>query len=245
MVICTLLSAPMMFMSAQLITISKDYAAQIKRFGYGTSIAALVAIIWVFLVFLLTKKYKRMPHRLTLCLLASQVSSFLHDCDEAKKKGYDRKFGCFFPTFQVRSWFEILCKVLITTYHISPNSSHPSGASSGRGHPPCFTEALVKKRECLQLKYYYVRVIILFKYTEKKSSVKWLSHTILSNIRSKKHPNFRSLVMILTGRHVCMYVGTSVTSYITSICAHEVFNRYSFERTDTIFLLTKIIVFCS
>lgn len=109
MVICTLLSAPMMFMSAQLITISKDYAAQIKRFGYGTSIAALVAIIWVFLVFLLTKKYKRMPHRLTLCLLASQVSSFLHDCDEAKKKGYDRKFGCFFPTFQVRSWFEILC----------------------------------------------------------------------------------------------------------------------------------------
>ncbi|XP_048487593.1 integral membrane protein GPR155 [Plutella xylostella] len=73
MVVCTLLSAPMMFMSAQLISMSKDFAAQIKRFGFDVSIAALVAVVWVLIVFVVTKKYKRMPHRLTMCLLASQL----------------------------------------------------------------------------------------------------------------------------------------------------------------------------
>lgn len=74
MVICTFLSAPIMFMSAQVISLNKDYAEQLKRFGFGISIVALVASIWVMLVFSITKKFKRMPHRLTLCLLISQVS---------------------------------------------------------------------------------------------------------------------------------------------------------------------------
>lgn len=74
MVICTFLSAPMMFLSAQVISINKDYAEQLQRFGFSISIVALVASLWVILVFLITKKYKRMPHRLTLCLIVSQVS---------------------------------------------------------------------------------------------------------------------------------------------------------------------------
>jgi type III secretory pathway component EscT len=73
MVICTFLSAPMMFMSAQVISINKDYADQLKRFGFGLSIVSLVAAVWVLIVFTVTKKYKRMPHRLTLCLIVSQV----------------------------------------------------------------------------------------------------------------------------------------------------------------------------
>lgn len=73
MVICTFLSAPMMFMSAQMIAINKDYADQLKKFGFDLSIVALVASIWILFVFTVTKKYKRMPHRLTLCLIISQV----------------------------------------------------------------------------------------------------------------------------------------------------------------------------
>ncbi|XP_075978683.1 integral membrane protein GPR155 homolog anchor [Anticarsia gemmatalis] len=73
MVICTFLSAPMMFMSAQMISINKDYAVQLKRFGFDLSIVALVASLWILFVFIITKKYKRMPHRLTLCLIVSQL----------------------------------------------------------------------------------------------------------------------------------------------------------------------------
>lgn len=73
MVICTFLSAPMMFMSAQMIAINKDYAEQLKKFGFDLSIVSLVASIWILFVFIVTKKYTRMPHRLTLCLIVSQV----------------------------------------------------------------------------------------------------------------------------------------------------------------------------
>lgn len=73
MVICTFLSGPMMFMSAQMIAINKDFAEQLKKFGFDLSIVSLIASIWVLFVFTFTKKYKRMPHRLTLCLIVSQV----------------------------------------------------------------------------------------------------------------------------------------------------------------------------
>lgn len=73
MVICTFLSAPIMFMSAQVISLNKDYAEQLRRFAFSLSIVALVATLWVIIVFSITRKYKRMPHRLTLCLIVSQV----------------------------------------------------------------------------------------------------------------------------------------------------------------------------
>ncbi|XP_063363729.1 lysosomal cholesterol signaling protein [Cydia amplana] len=73
MVICTFLSAPIMFMSAQVISINKDYAVQMKKFAFHVSIVSLVACVWVITVFIVTKKYKRMPHRLTMCLMVSQL----------------------------------------------------------------------------------------------------------------------------------------------------------------------------
>lgn len=80
MVICTFISAPMMFLSAQVISFNKDYNDQLKKFGFDLSIVALIGALWVLLVFTLTKKYKRMPHRLTLCLIVSQVNLKLVDC---------------------------------------------------------------------------------------------------------------------------------------------------------------------
>nr|XP_032520391.1 integral membrane protein GPR155 isoform X1 [Danaus plexippus plexippus] len=73
MVICTFLSAPITFLSAQVISINKDYADQIKRFGFDLSIVSLIASIWVCIVFTFTKKYKRMPHGLTFCLNLTQM----------------------------------------------------------------------------------------------------------------------------------------------------------------------------
>ncbi|VVC93886.1 unnamed protein product, partial [Leptidea sinapis] len=73
MVICTFVSAPIIFLSAQVITMNKDFADQIRSFGFGLSIFALFSAIWVLIVFTVTKKYKRVPHRLTYCLVLSQV----------------------------------------------------------------------------------------------------------------------------------------------------------------------------
>ncbi|CAK1556192.1 unnamed protein product [Leptosia nina] len=73
MVICTFLSAPMTFLSAEVITMNNDYADKIKAFGFDLSIVALIAAVWVLIVFSVTKKYKRMPHRLTLCLNLTQI----------------------------------------------------------------------------------------------------------------------------------------------------------------------------
>ncbi|XP_028038980.1 integral membrane protein GPR155 isoform X1 [Bombyx mandarina] len=73
MVICTFLSGPMMFLSAELISINKDYAAQMKKFGFDLSIVALLCCLWVLIVFVITKKHRRMPHRLTISLLLSQI----------------------------------------------------------------------------------------------------------------------------------------------------------------------------
>ncbi|XP_041986213.1 integral membrane protein GPR155 [Aricia agestis] len=73
MVICTFVSAPITFLSAQMISINQDYAEQIRRFGFDLSIVALIAAIWVFVVFTFTRKYKRVPHKLTLCLNCTQI----------------------------------------------------------------------------------------------------------------------------------------------------------------------------
>lgn len=73
MVICTFISGPLMFMSAQMISINKDYENQLKHFAFDLSIVALIAGLWVLFVIIFTKKYKRMPHRLTMCLIVSQI----------------------------------------------------------------------------------------------------------------------------------------------------------------------------
>ncbi|CAK1586256.1 unnamed protein product [Parnassius mnemosyne] len=73
MVICTFLSAPITFLSAQVITLNKDFAGQLKKFGFDLSIVAIFAAMWIFLVFTVTKKYKRMPHRITFCLNITQI----------------------------------------------------------------------------------------------------------------------------------------------------------------------------
>lgn len=78
MVVCTFVSAPLMFVSAKMITITNcnpaDYIKHLDAFTLDISIVSLMACIWVVLVFLLTKKISKVPHKITTFLVISQVS---------------------------------------------------------------------------------------------------------------------------------------------------------------------------
>ncbi|XP_058126638.1 integral membrane protein GPR155 [Anopheles coustani] len=77
MVASTFISAPLMFISAKMITITNltpaDYLNELDKFSFDISIVAIVAGVWMLLLFALTRKVKRMPHRITCCLLISQL----------------------------------------------------------------------------------------------------------------------------------------------------------------------------
>ena len=77
MVACTFISAPLMFVSAKMITLTKtdpsQYMRQLNAFTLDVSIAGTVACVWVLLLYLLTKKINRIPHKVTACLIFSQV----------------------------------------------------------------------------------------------------------------------------------------------------------------------------
>uniref|UniRef100_A0A8C6V3V8 G protein-coupled receptor 155 n=1 Tax=Naja naja TaxID=35670 RepID=A0A8C6V3V8_NAJNA len=76
MVIGTFVSAPIMYVSAWLLTIpSMDpdrLAAAIQNVSFDISIVSLVSLIWSLGVILLSKKYKQLPHMLTTNLLIAQ-----------------------------------------------------------------------------------------------------------------------------------------------------------------------------
>lgn len=77
MVACTFVSAPLMFISAKMISITnlnpKDYLKEYDSIAFDLSIFAICAVIFVLLLFIVTKKFKRLPHRVTCALLISQM----------------------------------------------------------------------------------------------------------------------------------------------------------------------------
>lgn len=77
MVACTFVSAPLMFISAKMISITNlkpsDYLKELDNFAFDVSVLAICAAIFVLLLFAVTKKFKRLPHRITCCLLISQL----------------------------------------------------------------------------------------------------------------------------------------------------------------------------
>lgn len=77
MVACTFISGPLMFISAKMISLTNlnpaDYIHQLDKFAFDISIASIVACIWLLIMFGVMRKFKRMPHRITCCLIISQV----------------------------------------------------------------------------------------------------------------------------------------------------------------------------
>ncbi|XP_015279226.1 PREDICTED: integral membrane protein GPR155 [Gekko japonicus] len=76
MVISTFVSAPIMYVSAWLLTIPsmepKKLASAIQNVSFDISIVSLVSLVWSLAVILLSKKYKQLPHMLTTNLLIAQ-----------------------------------------------------------------------------------------------------------------------------------------------------------------------------
>ncbi|KAM4698224.1 lysosomal cholesterol signaling protein [Rhinophrynus dorsalis] len=76
MVISTFVSAPIMYVSAWLLTIPmmdpKPLLSALQNVSFDISIVSLVSLIWSLAVLLLSKKYKQLPHLLTANLLLSQ-----------------------------------------------------------------------------------------------------------------------------------------------------------------------------
>ncbi|CAH1994415.1 unnamed protein product [Acanthoscelides obtectus] len=77
MVVCTFVSAPLMFVSAKMITITScdpsEYMKQLDAFTFDISIIGMICCIWVIVVFILTKKICRIPHKITTSLVVSQM----------------------------------------------------------------------------------------------------------------------------------------------------------------------------
>lgn len=77
MVISTFVSAPIMYVSAWLLTIPtmdpKRLASALQNVSLDISIVSLVSLVWSLAVLLLSKKYKRLPFMLTANLLLAQL----------------------------------------------------------------------------------------------------------------------------------------------------------------------------
>ncbi|NXT87954.1 GP155 protein, partial [Anhinga rufa] len=76
MVISTFVSAPIMYVSAWLLTIpSMDpnpLASALQNVSFDISIVSLISLVWSLIVVLLSKKYKQLPHMITTNLLVAQ-----------------------------------------------------------------------------------------------------------------------------------------------------------------------------
>ena len=81
MVIGTFLSALVMFVSAKMVTLTdvlpKDYIAELNTFLLNIAIFGVVACVAVIIIFCLARKWRKMPHFVTLCLGISQVNPHL------------------------------------------------------------------------------------------------------------------------------------------------------------------------
>jgi predicted permease len=78
MVACTFVAAPIMFVSAKLMSLTdvdpKDYIDELDNFLLDISILGLAAAVWTAVVFFATKKHAKVPHFMTLALIIAQVS---------------------------------------------------------------------------------------------------------------------------------------------------------------------------
>ncbi|KAI2663322.1 Integral membrane protein GPR155 [Labeo rohita] len=80
MVISTFLSAPIMYVSAWLLTIpwmeATSLVKELQDVSFNVSIVSLIALVWTLTVMLLSKKFRRLPHMFSTNLFLAQGSMF-------------------------------------------------------------------------------------------------------------------------------------------------------------------------
>lgn len=77
LVLCNVLSAPMLFISVKMVSVTRisaeNYLLELTKFIEGISIVSIVAVIIILIVFVVAQKVSRIPHRFTCVLLIAQV----------------------------------------------------------------------------------------------------------------------------------------------------------------------------
>ncbi|XP_075238651.1 integral membrane protein GPR155 homolog anchor [Lycorma delicatula] len=81
MVLCTFLSAPLMVSSARMVLAStldiRNALAVLKSLELDLSVAGIILSIWIIVVFVVNKTYKKITHRIILLLLLSRMLACL------------------------------------------------------------------------------------------------------------------------------------------------------------------------
>jgi len=95
MVICTVLSSPLMFVSANMVRSAynkMDYKEDLSKFLNQLSLISFPCIVWVLFLFIVSRKYKSITHRCTMVILLAQlgmsVSNYLWSIIKDKQSDY-------------------------------------------------------------------------------------------------------------------------------------------------------------
>lgn len=77
MVACTFVSGPIIYISSKMIALTDlsptDYFTQLENFAFDISALGIVAGLCTLLLFCVTRKNAKMPHKITCCLILSQI----------------------------------------------------------------------------------------------------------------------------------------------------------------------------
>ena len=72
-VICTVFSAPLMYVAANILTVldmdRDQYLMNLMNFQYNVCIFSIIGVILIALIFIISRRYLKMPHSLTMSLL--------------------------------------------------------------------------------------------------------------------------------------------------------------------------------
>ncbi|XP_060070719.1 integral membrane protein GPR155-like [Ylistrum balloti] len=123
MVAGTFFSAPMMFMSARMLTVvvnsEMDYKTLLLETSFDTSIISVVCCVWVLGILLFSKRYKKMPHQFLLCLVFTHLMSCVgmiiyngRDCGQLSWKHYLQFALILIGVFATRCWTAMISLTL-------------------------------------------------------------------------------------------------------------------------------------
>lgn len=77
MVACTFISGPIIFISSKMISLTNlqpsDFFPQLEIFSFDISVVGILMSVATLTMFIVTKKHRKMPHKVTCCLLISQI----------------------------------------------------------------------------------------------------------------------------------------------------------------------------
>lgn len=125
MVAGTFLAAPLMFVSARMLSVvvvsEMDYKDLLLQTSFDASVISMVACVWVLIIMIASKRFKRIPHQFLVCLILSHFISCLgmviysyKDCKEdmATWKHYIEFTMILAGTLATRCWAMVIAVTL-------------------------------------------------------------------------------------------------------------------------------------